>query len=111
MDVEDPTPPLVHCTGEYEPPSPFTASLRQPSRTFISQPSYFTTTMSLAAYDWKVDWSVASHSTMNGRSWFLGLQRFCPAKVLSASFPAPPGAGGARRRRRRRPPRRARERR
>src|SRR5215469_16799796 len=80
------TDPLVHCTGLYDPYAPCTESSRQPSSTWRSQPTYLTKTMSLSAWAWKLDMSVASHSMMKGRSWFFGLHLFWPAKVPAISL-------------------------
>src|SRR5689334_7780193 len=60
-------------------------SSRQRSSTLSSQPLYSTITTSLAVCASKLDMSVASHSTTNGRSAFLGLHLFAPAKVPSIS--------------------------
>src|ERR1700733_6174803 len=73
--------PLVHSTGLYDPKLPRTESSTHESMTTRSHPEYRTNTTSFAARDSKLDMSVASHSMMKGRSWFFGLQRFCPAKV------------------------------
>src|SRR5207248_2036989 len=87
--------PLVNSGAPYLPTNcPLSESSRQPSSTFSSHPSYLTTTTSSFACAWKLDWSVASHSTMNGRSWFFGLHLFWPANVLLISVLCPESPPG-----------------